>query len=157
MLPLAELRDDGERRLVASFAALAHDPLSLEAFITEMHAACRGDDFPAERYDPLARRGWCPLGQHIRFPKVEPWQRDMTDLIADLRADTMGLDREQLTAAIGDNIRALPSSYATPKTPRPTRAPRHDAGDGDHLLSGLLRGEYLRAGAIPTSARSPHS
>ena len=117
MLPLAELRDDGERRLVASFAALAHDPLSLEASITEMHAACRGDDFPAARYDPLARRGWCPLGQNIRFPKVSPWHRDMSDLIMELRAGTTGLDDEALHAALRDNIRAHPASYAVPNNP----------------------------------------
>jgi hypothetical protein len=111
--------DEGEAQTIAHLAALARDPVKLEAFIAAAHVACRddNDDFPASRLDPLARRGWCPLGQHIRFPKVEPWQRDMFDLVAELRAGTADVDGAALAARFGDNIRALPSSYAVPRNP----------------------------------------
>jgi hypothetical protein len=113
---LAELEDDGERRLIVGLAQLARDPVKLEAFIAEAHADCLPDDFAAARLDPLQRRGWCPLEQTIRYPKRTPWQR-LTELVGDLRAGTEDLDDEALATRLRDNIRALPSSYAVPDAP----------------------------------------
>jgi hypothetical protein len=113
---LAELEDDGERRLIASLAQLACDPVKLEAFIAAAHANCLADDFPAARLDPLQRRGWCPLEQTIRYPKRTAWQR-LTELVGDLRAGAEDLDNEALAARFRDNIRGLTSSYAVPDVP----------------------------------------
>jgi hypothetical protein len=116
MVRLHELRDDGEAQTVAHLAALARDPVQLEAFIAAAHAACRDDDFPAARLDPLARRGFCPLEQKVRYPRRSAWQR-LTELVADLRVGTEGLDDEALVIALRDNIRSIPSSYAVPDVP----------------------------------------
>jgi hypothetical protein len=113
---LAELEDDGERRLIAFLAQLACDPVKLEAFIAEAHANCLDDDFPASRLDPLQRRGWCPLEQVIRYPRRTAWQR-LTELVGDLRAGTEDLEDEALAGRLADNIRGLPSSYAVPDVP----------------------------------------
>jgi hypothetical protein len=102
-----------DSRLIATLAYLARNPTELEACIAEMHRDCVDDDFPAARLDPLARRSWCPLGQHIRYPKQSPWQR-VSELVGDLRIGTEGLDDEALVGRLRDNIRALPSSYTVP-------------------------------------------
>jgi hypothetical protein len=112
-VPLHELRDDGEARMVAGLAHLARHPTELEACIAEMHRDCADDDCPVARLDPLARRGYCPLGQHVRYPKQSPWQR-LSDLVGDLRLGTEGLDDEALVGQLRDNIRKLPSSYTVP-------------------------------------------
>jgi hypothetical protein len=117
MLPWPDDDDTGEGRTIRALADLARHPVELEACIVAMHRDCADDDFPAARLDPLARRGWCPLEQKVRFPKVSPWQRDMSDLITELRAGTFDLDGEVLHARLKDNIRANPASYAMPYNP----------------------------------------
>jgi len=112
-VPLSEIDNDNERRLIATLAHLARHPTELEACIAQMHRDCADDDCPVARLDPLARRGWCPLGQHIRYPKQSPWQR-LSDLVGDLRFGTDGLDDEALVGQLRDNIRKLPSSYTVP-------------------------------------------
>jgi hypothetical protein len=111
---LSEIDDDNERRLIATLAHLARHPTELEACIAAMHADCAADDFVAARLDPLQRRGWCPLAQEVRYPKVSAWQR-LSDLVADLRIGTEDLDDEALAIAFRDNIRKLPSSYIVPR------------------------------------------
>jgi len=112
-VPLVEVDDDNERRLIATLAHLARHPTELEACIAQMHRDCADDDCPVARLDPLARRGYCPLGQHVRYPRQSPWQR-LSDLVGDLRLGTEGLDDEALVGQLRDNIRKLPSSYTVP-------------------------------------------